>query len=131
MKERTADDIVQKKPLTVTLGATDVQIPILTIGKARVWRELYLAKMDEATKGFTQVADQTNIGSGLTQALLGFPDVLLELVHAYCPTIDTEWAAESATDEQIVHAFSAIMVVAFPYWGQLKTAIQLAKNRTA
>lgn len=130
MTPRTEDQILSKAPFRAKLGNGEYDIAPLPMLKASKWRAMYFDKIKNATKGFSTAADSDSVGAGLAQALLGFPEVLWELVLAYAPNLPKAEIEETVTDEQIVHCFSAIMSLAFPYWSQLKAAVTLAKDNT-
>jgi hypothetical protein len=65
--------------------------------------------------------------NGLAGALVEFPEKLADLVFAYGTELPKDEILEKATEEQIAAAFSAIMVVAFPFLAQLGLVTQLVR----
>jgi hypothetical protein len=111
-QERTEEQILTKAPIEVTLGDEKYKLPILSVLKMAEWR-----------RELIEVANDIG-GLGVSLAALGtcfiaFPERLIDLVFAYCPDLPKDKLRETATEEQFVTAFSAIIPVAFPFMRQL------------
>jgi hypothetical protein len=127
MKPRTEDEILAQAPLEVILGKEKYPIPLLAVKPQREWRKKLFAELAPILAAFNFKVDGKSMTDGLTAALLQFPEKLTELVFAYAPDLPQETILESATEEQIAAAFSAIMAVAFPFLPQLATATTLLR----
>jgi hypothetical protein len=127
MKQRTEDDILSRAPLTTKLGDTDYSIPLLAVMAQREWRKKLFAELVPLLDSFKSKADGKSIETGLTAALLAFPDKLCDLVFAYAPDLPKDEILAKATEEQIASAFSAIMGVAFPFIPQLGMVTNLLR----
>ena len=55
------------------------------------------------------------LSRGFTATLIQFPEKIADLVFAYDKSLPQEVILEEATEEQISSAFSAIMLVAYPF----------------
>ena len=131
MKARTEDDILSRAPITTKLGDKDYSIPLLAVMAQREWRKNLFAELVPLLDSFKSKADGQSIQTGLTAALLNFPEKLCDLVFAYAPALPKEEILEHATEEQIASAFSAIMGVAFPFLPQLGMVTNLLRATTA
>jgi hypothetical protein len=121
--ERTEDQMLSLAPIAVKLGEAEYDIKPLPLLKAAAWRKLYTERLQVVTGEVN--GSVANIGAALTAALLRFPETLAELVFAFAPDLPKDQITETATDEQMARAFSVVMVLAFPYWDQLKTAMDM------
>ena len=111
-QERTEEQILTKAPIEVKLGDEMYKLPILSVLKMAEWRRKLIAVANEIG------------GMGVSLMSLGtcfiaFPEKLIDLVFAYCPDLPQDKLRETATEEQFVTAFSAIIPVAFPFMRQL------------
>jgi len=134
MKPRTEDDIISRAPLVVRLGASDFNIPLLPVTPQREWRKKLFAELVPIIASFNFQVDGQSMTTGLTAALLHFPDKLAELVFAYSPELpqaEILLPANGVTEEQIATAFSAIMGVAFPFLPQLGLVTQMLRTTIA
>jgi hypothetical protein len=131
MKARTEDDILSRAPITTKLGDKDYSIPLLAVMAQREWRKNLFAELVPLLDSFKSKADGQSMQTGLTAALLNFPEKLCDLVFAYAPTLPKEEILANATEEQIASAFSAIMGVAFPFLPQLGMVTNLLRATTA
>jgi hypothetical protein len=126
--KRSEADILAQAPLKVKFGEKEYDIRPLTILKQRAWRE----RLNQELKGFVEVfnakADQNTIMSGLTGALVEFPEKLVDMVFLYAPYLPKEEIMNTATEEQIAFAFSSIMAVAFPFLAELGTMTKLMQR---
>lgn len=128
MKERTEDEIISMSPIVVTLGAAKYPLKPLSPNKAREWR----TKLNEVM--FTIVGDlsaeqsTTNIGPAMTAALVAFPDRVQELVFAWAPELPKDKLLDEATEEQFAFAYSAIMVMAYPFLVPLALSMKVTKS---
>jgi hypothetical protein len=128
MKARTEDDILSRAPIVVKLGDKEYSIPLLAVMAQREWRKKLFAELAPLLEAFNFTVDGKSMASGLTAALLNFPDKLCDLVFAYAPDLPKEEILEKATEEQIASAFSAVMAVAFPFIPQLGMVTNLLRN---
>ena len=128
--QRTDEDILTRKPVTIMLGAKEFQVKILALGKARTWRTLLLSTMAAVLASFKTTPSPDNMAPALTAAMLTFPDTLHELVDAYSPEIaaEHEYILENASDEQLAAAYGKITAVAFPFLAQLNTTSTILKS---
>jgi hypothetical protein len=127
MKPRTEDDILARTPLSAKLGDKDYSIPLLAVMAQREWRKNLFAELVPILESFNFTVDGKSMASGLTAALLTFPEKLCDLVFAYAPDLPQEEIFKSATEEQIATAFSSIMAVAFPFIPQLGMVTNLLR----
>jgi hypothetical protein len=127
MKPRTEDDILARTPLSAKLGDKSYEIPLLAVTPQRKWRKKLFAELVPVLESFNSKVDVKSMETGLTAALLTFPEKLCEMVFAYAPELPAEEILESATEEQIATAFSSIMAVAFPFVPQLGMVANLLK----
>lgn len=127
MLKRTEEDVVSKRPFQVTLGDTEFQIKPLPITQQRLWREGLIKRLDPVIAKFSGRDMAEALSGGLAAALLQFPEEIEALVFEYAPELlgSKEAILSSATEEQFAAAFSAIMVVAYPFLPQLTTVTQL------
>jgi hypothetical protein len=131
MKARTEDDILSRAPITAKLGDKDYSIPLLAVMAQREWRKNLFAELVPLLDSFKSKVDGQSIKTGLTAALLNFPDKLCDLVFAYAPDLPKEEILADATEEQIASAFSAIFGVAFPFLPQLGMVTDLLRATAA
>ena len=118
--KRTEEQILSKAPIEVTFGEKKYQIKPLTILRQRQWRSKLSEDLKDIVSSFERKdASSAALATGLTKALLEFPEKLAELVFSYDPSLPKEQILDEATEEQIALAFSAIMAVAFPFLAQL------------
>lgn len=120
-QERTEEQILAREPIKIQLGGTEYEAQVLTILKARKWREQLIneAKAIAGTlTGETNGRDQAFF-VGLGTAFLGFPEKMADLIFLYSPELPKDEILETATEEELCVAFSAIMKVAFPFTRQL------------
>lgn len=127
MKPRTEDEILARSPLSVKLGDKDYSIPLLAVMAQREWRKNLFAELAPILESFNFKVDGKSMAAGLTASLLTFPEKLCDLVRAYAPDLPWEEILAEATEEQIGSAFSAIMVVAFPFVPQLGMVTNLLR----
>lgn len=136
---RTESDVLAKAPLSVTLGEKKYAIKILTILPARAWR----LKLDESVRSIVEnfqprpTADAKEMATGLTGALIQFPEKICDLLFAYAPNLPkeeilgTEDKPGSATEEQIAAAFAQVMGVAYPFLAPLALVTQATRANLA
>lgn len=152
--KRTEDEILAHAPIVVQFAGVSYDVQPLPINKARAWR-MHMAKevadvlnqlgIDiTPTTGFLggllswlpwrrrrQMLTSQLLQTGLSVALLQFPEKVVELVFSYATDLPRDVILEKATEEEIVLAFSKIMPVAFPFFSQLgmmKSALQVADS---
>lgn len=111
--------------ITVTFGDKDYIIPHLRSKGAAEWRKTLMDKIGELTEQFgglaefekTDLADMQQV-SGLIQQfshlLYGAPELLIDLIRAYAPSLDGVAIGEFAYDDELISAFLAIVKVAIP-----------------
>jgi hypothetical protein len=128
MKARTEDDILSRAPVVVKLGGKDYSIPLLAVMAQREWRQRLFAELAPLLEAFNFSVDGKSMATGLTAALLKFPEKLCDMIFAYAPDLPKEEILEKATEEQIASAFSSIMGVAFPFLPQLGMVTQLLRS---
>src|ERR1700739_4148794 len=133
MKPRSEDDVLARAPITVKLGERDYAIPLLTVLAQREWRRTLYAELLPILESFNFQVDGKSMATGLTAALLQFPEKLTDLVFAYAPDLlpAKDEILQHSTEEQIAAAFSAIMAVAFPFLPQLGMVTQMVRSTTA
>jgi hypothetical protein len=128
MKPRTEDEILARTPLKVKLGEKEYDVPLLAVMAQREWRKKLFAELAPILASFNFQVNGASMVQGLTASLLNFPDKLAEMVFAYAPDLPKDEILAQATEEQIAHAFSAIMAVAFPFLPQLGMMTQILKT---
>ena len=106
-KERTEQEMLSQAPLKLQFGGKEYEIPILTIGKSRIWREKLVTAVTEIGGLGISVA---NLGV----AFVALPEKMADLVFAYDPELPKDTIIETATEEELAAAFSAIVSVALP-----------------
>jgi hypothetical protein len=128
MKQRTESDILSKSSIKVMLGSVEYDIKPLTILKAREWRTKFVAAVQDIVSNLS-VTEQssTTMAPAMTAALIRFPERLAELVFAYSPELNPETILADATEEQLESAFSAVMILAYPYLTALQTTLMVTK----
>lgn len=128
MEKRSESDILAKAPIKVKLGEKDYRIPVLTVLPAREWRIKLNTELAGLTGSFkvVEAADANAVASGLTFALIQFPEKVAELVFLYAgESLPKDEILAASTEEQLAAAFSAIMQVAYPFLPQLSLATQV------
>lgn len=125
--ERTEEQAIAKAPFQVTLGDKQYDIKPLSMLKQRAWRVLLNTEMAEIVNNFGKKGEPNSIAVGLTGALINFPEKISNLVFAYAPDLPEAEILETATEEQMAAAFSAIMSLAFPFLAQLKLVTQVVR----
>lgn len=128
MKERTEDEILSKSPFVVTLGETEYGLKPLPVLKARVWRTLLTETMQDIVGSMSAPESNTTIGPAMTAALVAFPDKVAELVFAWSPELDQEKILSEATEEQMCVAYSAVMLMAYPFLAPLALSMKVTKS---
>ncbi len=85
MEKRTESDILSKAPIKVRLGEKDYKIPVLTVLPAREWRITLNTELSGLTGSFkvVEAADSNAVASGMTFALIQFPEKVADLVFLY------------------------------------------------
>jgi hypothetical protein len=121
IQERSEADILARAPIKVQFGGKEYDVQVLTILKARKWRE-QLADVAKDIAG--KLSGDTNgidgaFFSGLAAGFLQFPEKIADLIFSYAPDLPRQEIEESATEEELALAFSQIMKVAFPFVRQL------------
>lgn len=134
---RSEADMISKAPITLRLGLKDYEVPPLTVLLARQWRLKLDASIGDIVRNFQAVpgADTKAFATGLTGALIQFPEKLAELLFAYAngwaeadspgkprlttPVLPEDEILANATEEQLASAFSGVMAMAYPFLPQL------------
>lgn len=129
------------KEIVIQIGGVDYEVPPLKIKPARIWRETLSSKFDVIVNAMTgagiiEVKDLKGIGElvdSLRGTLIGSIDTVFDLVCSYAPAIekDRERIEEDAYDEEIIEAFTKILVLAFPLGKILLTMSGLAASTTS
>lgn len=105
------------KKIVLFLGDASYEIPDLPALRSREWRH----RLVESARELCNVLFKETNGhdevffSGLGAAYLTFPDKMLEMLFLYAPDLPQDKIRETASDEDIVYAFTEIMRRAFPY----------------
>ncbi len=113
---RTEEQKALMQPIEVKFGAKKYPIQPLTMIPARDWRVELATVMGPISDNFQSTGA---VSTGLSQALLQFPDKCAELVFSYAKDLPKEVIVKEATDEQLSEAFLQIMGVAYPYLASL------------
>lgn len=113
---RTEQQHADMAPVSVKLGGTTYEIPLLRRGQAAVWRNKIAA---EIVSVFDAAVLPDNprpetIASVFTNALAEFPERLLSALFAYYPELPASVSKE-ASDGQVRVAFSAVWEATFPF----------------
>lgn len=112
MKERTEEDMLSRVPLKLQFGGNVREVPIASRRDAALWRE----QLTAAAKKIGSVGVSVD---GLGNAIAAFPEMQCGLIIAYSPSVLSTEILDTATDEEIGLAFSAIVSVSFPFLRQL------------
>lgn len=132
MAQRSESDMLAKVPIKVTLGEKLYDIPVLTILPSRKWRIKLNETMGQIVNGFTSIGSANTseaVSQGLTSALLRFPEKVAEMLFDYAgESLPQDEVLESATEEQLATAFSAVMQVAYPFLPQLTTVMKTMRT---
>jgi hypothetical protein len=109
----------------VIFGGKPYSVAQLPVLKARAWREQLIRSAREVSESLFR---QTNghdehFFAGLATVYLGFPDKIREMIFAYGEELPKEEITATATDEEMITAFAAIMRVAFPYLHNLSLMV--------
>jgi hypothetical protein len=85
MEKRSESDILAKAPIKVKLGDKEYKIPLLTVLPAREWRIMLNTELSGLTGSFkvAEAADSNAVASGMTFALIQFPEKVADLVFLY------------------------------------------------
>jgi hypothetical protein len=126
---RSESDMIAKSPVQVTLGDVNYDIKPLPILKARKWRTLLAATMNELVGTLQENQSKDNMGPALTAALVRFPEKMAELIFEWSPELPKDKIIEEATEEQLSVAYSKVMQFAYPFLAQVQTTIQVVKSR--
>lgn len=117
MLTRTDEQKTLKAPIEMVFGLKKYEVKPLTLNPARVWRTKFNEVMSPIADNFQ--ATNGLVSQGLAQALTQFPEKILDLLCAYAPNLDRAEIEESATEEQLVTAWSDLLVVAYPFLAPL------------
>jgi hypothetical protein len=143
--ERSEEQIFAGAPIVVQLGEKKYELAVLPIGKAILWRQKLIAATQEISKPLVRPLhapwwqrvwaflcfwrkQQTATDfffSGLGTAFIAFPERVLDLIFAYAPDLPRKKIMDTATEEEVFVAFSAIMQVANPLRRQISLMHQV------
>jgi hypothetical protein len=124
--KRSDEEILTQAPIKATFGVKEYPIKPLRILKQQEWRDKLITDITEISKTLNVAAGtDTVLLSGLGYTMLRFPKKLIELVFAYAPDLPKDEILEAATEEQFAKVFGQIMVVAFPFRGELQMISQV------
>ena len=144
---RTEDQKIAMEPIKAVLCGKEVEIPLLKIGKSRVWKQAWseaifgskgysamIAKMDKVkTQQVSPEELQQTLGEGFHTLLVGQPETVIKLVTDYVIAsgceITKEEIEEKATEAEIALLWDQINEVAFPLVTSLATAM-VPKTKT-
>jgi hypothetical protein len=129
MKERTEDDVISKAPILVTLGETQYGLKPLPVLKAREWRSKLAQTMQGIVTPMSAEQSPNTIGPAMTAALVAFPDKVADLVFAWATDLPVDKVLNEASEEQIAVAYSAIMVMAYPFLMPLILTMKVTKSQ--
>ena len=129
---RTEEQIISQEPINAKLCGKEVSIPLLKIGKARLWKQdwwkaLYgVSGWTEAVQKIEQLQKdnasdkelQDALGQGFKNILLDQPEKVIELVTSYVVAsgaeITKEDIEENANEAEIAELWKQINDIAFP-----------------
>ncbi len=122
-----------QQPVKISLGGVDYEIKPLALRESRAWRQQLngpLAEVTAALKGagaiqITNGADIAALLETLSNRLVLAPDLIFELLLAYAPGLkaDIEAIEATATDAEVMAAFTEVLRLAYPF-GQLLAALR-------
>ena len=117
----------------VILGGKSYEIKPLTLRESRAWRQRLNGPFAEVTMalkgaGSIQVTNGSDIAAlleTLSSRVVLAPDLIFELLLAYAPNLkaDIESIEETATDAEVMAAFTEVLRLAYPF-GQLLAALR-------
>ena len=117
----------------VVLGGKSYEIKPLTLRESRAWRQQLngpLAEITTALKGAGEIqvtngGDLAAVLEILSSRVVLAPDLIFELLLAYAPGLkaDIESIEETATDAEVMAAFTEVLRLAYPF-GQLLAALR-------
>jgi hypothetical protein len=121
MAKRTESDILSRAPITVKLGEANFDIRPLAALKAREWRMELVKVFAPLVASFDADANMANVSTMMLQGLIHAPEQIADMVFMYAPNIaeQKQQVLETATEEQLAQAFSAIMGLAYPFLAQV------------
>ena len=129
---RTEEQIISQEPIKSKLCGKEVSIPLLKIGKARLWKQdwwnaLYgVSGWTEAVQKIEQLQKdnasdkelQDALGQGFRNILIDQPEKVIELVTSYVVAsgaeITKEDIEENANEAEIAELWKQINDIAFP-----------------
>jgi hypothetical protein len=136
-KERTEDDILGHTPIKLILGKKEFPAHPLTLRKGAEWRGAVAEVLNSlATGAMVGPITPEKFNQGIMVTFFDFPDKVLNLLILYAPSLEEhrEWLLDTATDEELVIAFSRLMVVAYPYFsllGSMRSAAMETSKATS
>lgn len=130
--ERTEEQIVSQEPIKAKLCGKEVLIPLLKIGKSRLWKQAWwqalygasgwteaVQRIDQLQKANASDAElQDALGKGFLTILVEQPEKVIDLVASYVVEsgagITKQDIEEDATEAEIAVLWKQINDVAFP-----------------
>jgi len=122
-----------QKPVKILLGGVEYEIKPLALRESRAWRQQLngpLAEVTAALKGAGEIqvtngADIAALLETLSSRVVLAPDLIFELLLAYAPNLaeDRSRIEETATDDETMVGFVAVLALAFPF-GKLMGALR-------
>lgn len=116
----------------VILGGKSYEIKPLALRESRAWRQQLngpLAEITTALKGAGEIqvtngGDLAVLLETLSSRVVLAPDLIFELLLAYAPNLaeDRSRIEETATDDEVMIGFVAVLALAFPF-GKLMGAL--------
>lgn len=144
---RTEEQKISMEPIKAMLCGKQVEIPLLKLGKSRVWKESWwraiygsdgytasMTKIDQMRAANASTEElQTALGEGFHTLLLGQPETVIKLVTDYviasgCEITEAE-IEEKATEAEIAVLWEQINEVSFPLVTSLATVMTMAKTK--
>jgi len=113
------------KKITVTLGGKDYTVKQLPIRQAKEWREQLkkpFATLSGALSSVNKIeltngSDLAKLINSLSDSVIDAPDMMFELLCAYCADIatDKEHIFDNAYDVEVQTAFVEVIKFAYPF----------------
>lgn len=131
--QRTEDDILAQNGVLLTFNGEFYSAKPLRIKANAEWRRKFAETVNEVNQSLSlgSMDDINKFMLGFMGAFFEFPEKVLDLIVAYAPYLPWDQIREAATDEEVVIAFSRIMVVAYPFFGLLGTMKAMASAASA
>lgn len=114
-------------PIKVKFGEKEYSAGPLTCRKAMAWREKLSALTSDLLGEDISEVNVAALSGHMAMMLTRSPEKLIDLICDYGVDITRDEILDSATDEQVLLAFSAIMQSAFPFFSLLGTLMEMQK----